>query len=91
MRQKDPDAMLTLGDIYTNQKEFTKAFEWFQKAANAGSNEGKFRLARLYEEGIGTQVNIGLAKLLYLEIMNTAKKDEIKEIARQRLQRLSLY
>jgi len=26
-----------------------------------------------------------------LEIMNTAKKDEIKEIARQRLQRLSLY
>ena len=88
---KDPDAMLTLGEIYTNQKEFTKAFEWFQKAANAGSNEGRFRLARLYEEGIGTQVNIGLAKLLYLEIMNTAKKDEIKEIARQRLQRLSLY
>jgi raw score 12.34 len=36
-------------------------------------------------------MNIGLAKLLYLEIMNTAKKDEIKEIARQRLQRLSLY
>ena len=28
---KDPDAMLTLGEIYTNQKEFTKAFEWFQK------------------------------------------------------------
>ena len=44
---KDPDAMLTLGEIYTNQKEFTKAFEWFQKAANAGSNEGRFRLARL--------------------------------------------
>ena len=65
--------MLTLGEIYTNQKEFTKAFEWFQKAANAGSNEGRFRLARLYEEGVGTQVNIGLAKLLYLEIMNTAK------------------
>ena len=49
------------------------------KAANAGSNEGRFRLARLYEEGIGTQVNIGLAKLLYLEIMNTAKRMKSKK------------
>ena len=33
---KDPDAMLTLGEIYTNQKEFTKAFEWFQKSRECG-------------------------------------------------------
>ena len=83
--------MLTLGEIYTNQKEFTKAFEWFQKPQMRVVMRGDSVWLVCTREGIGTQVNIGLAKLLYLEIMNTAKKDEIKEIARQRLQRLSLY
>ena len=44
---------LTLGEIYTNQKRI------HQKPLNGsktprmrrGSNEGRFRLARLYEEG----------------------------------------
>ena len=83
--QSNLGMLYNLGRGVDENKEL--AYWWFSEAAE----RGKFRLARLYEEGIGTQVNIGLAKLLYLEIMNTAKKEETKEIARQRLQRLSLY
>jgi TPR repeat protein len=33
------------------------AFEWFLKAANAGSPHGYRELARCYREGLGTEVS----------------------------------
>lgn len=85
---KDQDAMLMLGDIYYNQKDFEKSFEWVQKAADAGNLDGKFRLARMYEEGVGTLANPFLAKLLYMDILRSDAPDELKDEAAVRLDRL---
>jgi TPR repeat protein len=37
------------------------AFEWFLKAANAGSPHGYRELAKCYREGLGTEVNMDKA------------------------------
>lgn len=90
IRGKDQDAMLMLGDIYYAQKDYNKSFEWVNKVAAAGNLEGKFRLARMYEEGIGTLANRTLARLLYADILRTENApDELKEAAAARLARLS--
>jgi len=50
-------AMLNLGILYEQgvgvSRNFTKALEWYQKAADAGEAEGYMRLAQGYEIGLG--------------------------------------
>lgn len=88
-KSKDLDAMLMLGEIYLQQKEEQKSFEWVKKASDLDNPEGKFRLGIYYEEGIGTAVNKRLAALIYREvIISDDTPNEIKENAKQRLFRL---
>lgn len=56
----NPNAMLTLGAFYEQgigtPRNFTKALEWYKKAAEAGLAEGHYNLGVCYEIGMG---NVG--------------------------------
>jgi TPR repeat protein len=55
--QGQPKAMLNVGTLYERgvgvPRNFTKALEWHQKAADAGEKEAYMRLALCYEIGMG--------------------------------------
>lgn len=88
-KAKDLDAMMMLSEIYLNQKQPAKVFEWVKKAADLNNLEAKLRLGIFYEEGIGTPANKRLAALIYREILFSDKPpEEIKKNAEQRLFRL---
>ncbi len=65
----NPQAMVNLGTLYENgvgvRRNFTKAFEWYDKAATAGNPEGYMRVGAAYEIGVGTQVDLEKAFLNY--------------------------
>ena len=50
------DSMNELGDLFLEQEKYKKAAEWFKKLAEAGSDEGWYRLGEIYEEGEGGTV-----------------------------------
>jgi TPR repeat protein len=54
----DPAAMLNLGRLYEYghgaPRNFTKALEWYTKAADAGLPEGSYNVGVCYEIGMGT-------------------------------------
>lgn len=53
----NPQAMLTLGGFYEQGvgvgRNYSKALEWYQKAADAGRPEGYYNLGVCYEIGMG--------------------------------------
>ena len=59
------EAMLTLGSLYERgigtPRNFTKAFEWYRKAANAGVPAGYYNVGVCYEIGMGNSGNINEA------------------------------
>ena len=46
------------------RQDYTKAFEWYQKAADQGNGIGKFNLGTLYYNGNGVRRNTLKAKEL---------------------------
>ena len=64
-----PEAMLTVGTLYEQgvgiPRNFTKAFEWYLKAANAGQREAWMRLGVCYEIGIGATADMDKALEAY--------------------------
>lgn len=54
----NPEAMLTLGSLYERgigtSRNFVKAFEWYNKAANAGLPAGYYNVGVCWEIGMGT-------------------------------------
>jgi TPR repeat protein len=53
-----------------------KAFEYFTKAHELGSNEAAYKLGDLYSRGIGCEVNLPRAFELYLSSYENGKNDE---------------
>ncbi|MBF0751689.1 MULTISPECIES: tetratricopeptide repeat protein [unclassified Pasteurella] len=49
-KSKDLDAMMMLSEIYLNQKNESKAFEWVKKAVDLDNPVAKLRLGIFYEE-----------------------------------------
>ena len=47
------------------EQNYTKAFEYFKKAADDGSADGHFNLANLYRHGLGTEINVPAAVVHY--------------------------
>ena len=43
-----------IGDIYTEEKDYTQAFEWYKKGAEAGYGNSMFKLGFCYRYGMGT-------------------------------------
>jgi TPR repeat protein len=64
-----PQAMLNIGMLYEQgvgaSRNFTKALEWYEKAALAGEKEGYFRLGMCYEIGMGTTSDLTKAVASY--------------------------
>ena len=58
-------AMLNLGIFYEEGvgvgRNFSKALEWYQKAAEAGEGDGYMRVGRCYEVGLGAAADMGKA------------------------------
>ena len=54
---RDPKAMTMLGELYANalgiKRDYAKAAEWYQRAADAGDREGMFALAMMRLSGRG--------------------------------------
>ena len=59
------NAMLTLGRFYEQgvgvARNYTKAMEWYEKAAKAGQAEGYYNLGVCYEIGMGVTADAGKA------------------------------
>jgi TPR repeat protein len=72
----DPQVLVAIGSAYWNPElgnpDYKKAFAYFDRAAKAGSAEGRALRARLMVEGYGTKkdVSAGLAEWRALEEMN---------------------
>uniref|UniRef100_UPI0033402A8E tetratricopeptide repeat protein n=1 Tax=Castellaniella defragrans TaxID=75697 RepID=UPI0033402A8E len=62
-------AMLTVALLYEQgigtPRHFTKALEWYGKAAKAGNSEAQYRLGVCYEIGVGTTADMGKALEAY--------------------------
>jgi TPR repeat protein len=58
-------AMLNVGTLYEQgigvPRNFTKALEWYRKAADAGENEAYMRLGLCWEIGMGATADMGKA------------------------------
>lgn len=63
------DAMINLGSFYERgfgiARNFGKALEWYQKAADSGSGIGLYNVGVCYEIGMGTAVDISKALEYY--------------------------
>jgi TPR repeat protein len=73
-------AMVYVGEIYEKGlgagPDYTSAAEWYEKAASAGSPQGKIHLAYLLEQGLGVKQDPVLAVNLYREAAGL-KSDEL--------------
>jgi putative tetratricopeptide repeat-containing domain protein len=47
------DSMSELGNLFLEQEKYKKAAEWFKKLAEAGCDEGWYKLGKIYGEGEG--------------------------------------
>jgi TPR repeat protein len=48
-------------------KDFQEARNWLQKAADSGSAEAQYNLGVVFERGLGTPIDIELARKWYKE------------------------
>ena len=55
----DPVAILEEGKTQCNKGEYTKAFDYFTKAAELGDVEAHYKLACLYHDGLGVEQDRG--------------------------------
>ena len=71
----------SLGDIYYEGKgvaqDYSKALQWYEKAACHGNNKAMFRLGIMYHDGKGTEPNLEKA----LEWCQKASATGMKEVA----------
>ncbi|KAL0214497.1 hypothetical protein P9112_006681 [Eukaryota sp. TZLM1-RC] len=68
------DSMVWLGKLYQNHKDYKKAVGYFELASKHSSPEGSFRLACLFEQGLGVERDFDMAKR-YFDIC--AQKEKI--------------
>ena len=55
--QGDAQAQLSLGEMYTQSKNYTEAFKWYHKAAVQGYADAQYNLGVMYDQGYGTPKN----------------------------------
>jgi len=72
-------ANATLGALYFKDKEYKKAFEYLNAAE---SSYAKYRLAQMYERGLGVDVNFYKSYMLYKESVKLGRKKAKKDVAR---------
>ena len=63
--QNKPEVQSALGNLHWMKKDYTRAFPWYLKAADAGDAEAQFTLAHMYSNGQGVAKNDETALKLY--------------------------
>ena len=61
------DAMISLGDYYIDDYEYTRGYEWYVKADSLGFPVAKYKLGRCYYFGYGVEENNYIAIDLFRE------------------------
>jgi TPR repeat protein len=69
LSQSDSLGMNGLGYIRFKQENFTEAFSWFTKSADAGSADGMFNLGSMYLTGTGVVSDFRQAFMWYTEAL----------------------
>ena len=69
----------TLGALYYKDKKYTKALTYLSVT---NSSYAKYRLAQMYEKGLGVEVNFYKAYMLYKEAVKLGRKKAKKDVAR---------
>ena len=69
----------TLGAIYFAEKQYKQAYVHL---SNAKSGYAKYQLAKMYEHGLGIEVNFYKAYMLYKEALKLGRKKAKKDVAR---------
>ena len=72
-------ANATLGALYYKDKNYPKAFEYLSIAKSGYS---KYRLAQMYEHGLGVDINYYRSYMLYKEAVKLGRKKSKKDVAR---------
>lgn len=81
------NAIKLLGRIYqSDMKDDKQAFHWISKASESGDQESTYRLALMYENGVGTALNVAKAVALYQKLIDS--NSTFAPQARQRLTQL---
>lgn len=78
-------AMVNLGQLYENgmgvRRNFTTAFEWYAKAAQAADPQGYMRVGAAYEIGLGTPVDLEKAFQNYEKAASLQLPDGLYKLA----------
>lgn len=80
------DAALLIAMMYDRQEQAEKAFEWYSKGAEEGSEDAMYFLAQSYEYGAGVQANREKAIEWYQKVVDCHGDEE--EEAEEHLQAL---
>jgi hypothetical protein len=90
-RSGDAEAQTTVGEIYERglgtPPDYTKAAEWYRKAADQGHARALFNLGTLYEQGLGVEKDALQALNLYRDAGGLEGDVGFEEGYRQELER----
>ena len=65
---------------YGVKQDYSKAFEWYQRAADHGNNEAMCMLGRYYEAGTGTDQNYDMAAAWYSKAMEAGNEEATRKL-----------
>ncbi|KAI5962759.1 HRD3 [Candida theae] len=92
-KQGNVDATILLGDIYKGQDghaqiepDYERAFNYYRIAADKHSSHGAFKLAEMYEYGLGSEnhsVDYFLAKRYYDQSLQYKEKSDLERQTQQ--------
>ena len=82
---QDIQDTITIGDNFYAKGDYEKAFESYRHAALNGNGEAAFKLAQMYEKGIGIEVNASSAKQWYFVAAKKGYKDAKKQLTEAKL------
>lgn len=80
-KDSSTDAMNSLGVIYQERKEFKIAYEWYQKAAEKGSDLALLNIGDLYRDGQYVNKNPSEALKYYQKIIAKGNSKGMNRIA----------
>lgn len=86
--QRDARAMNNLGLLYERglgvEKDYQKAFGWYQKAADKGFVAAIYNIGYSYEHGLGTKKNLKEAESCYSKVVDNGNHMAEKDLNRVR-------
>ena len=68
--QSNVSTLLAMGDQFYNEKNYTKAVEYYTKAADQGNAQAQTRLGDCYNDGLGVKVDYAQAADWYQKAAN---------------------